>query len=545
MQKRSFGGNHPIDFDPNAFVANLSMDLFGEEISDLLSFQEYTKRLMSAADMQSTPITTTIRLRQAESVFKKNADWPGSSQKDRQLAALSTFAHGERMCKITNKRLSFYSRHWSRRPSIWKYIERAREDISSLLGPLTPRVLHTLFEGSGFGNGATFHAKSSREKSLPGKLLIGTVTPDCEPYFKLALRRTFPNWDCVSWTLVEGNRLASVPKTADTDRPIAVEPSLNVFLQKGVDRFIKRRLVRWGIFLQRQDLNQEAAKIASIKGYNATIDLSSASDSLSVELCRLLLPYDWFIYLDDIRSKKYFHNGEWHSYAKMSSMGNATTFPVETLIFAALARSVLGVQESKHLRVYGDDIIMPSKYSLLMFEVLRFCGFSPNEQKSFLFGPFRESCGVDFLSGVDVRPVYIKNWPSNHPELFNLHNRLLSHRAGLPMPRALSYLRSCARLQFYGPKDLGCSLSSDWYLGKSIVYDGWFFSDNPSKLRKLRSNAYGYRVRKIVTKYPRLSGFDERALYLAFLIGVDKDSIYDTRKPRERIMTLELPSWNY
>jgi len=102
---------------------------------------------------------------------------------------------------------------------------------------------------------------------------------------------------------------------------------------------------------------------------------------------------------------------------KFSSMGNGFTFPLESLIFWALASAA----SDDIVTVYGDDIICAVKDVELIIKVLEACGFAINKGKSFWSGPFRESCGSDYYRGIDVRPVYVKTVLSGI-DLFRLHN---------------------------------------------------------------------------------------------------------------------------
>jgi hypothetical protein len=179
---------------------------------------------------------------------------------------------------------------------------------------------------------------------------------------------------------VQYNKITCVPKNAKTDRTIAIEPTLNGFLQTGVDRFYKKRLRRIGVDLSSQALNKALARIGSLYGCYSTIDLSSASDSMSVQLIKELLPADWFSFLDAIRSPSYsLDNKTPVRYEKFCIMGNGFCFPLETLIFRAAVEyvmSVCSIHPNRTCAVYGDDIIVPYECALLLIEVLRDLGFS-------------------------------------------------------------------------------------------------------------------------------------------------------------------------
>jgi hypothetical protein len=110
-------------------------------------------------------------------------------------------------------------------------------------------------------------------------------------------------------------------------------------------------------------------------------------------------------------------------------MGNGYTFELESCIFAAICAECLSIRghEAKlgeDLFVFGDDIIVPIDSADLVVSTLRWLGFETNNEKSFLKGPFRESCGGDFFNGTPVRGFYLKTALSkvNLLTLFSLHN---------------------------------------------------------------------------------------------------------------------------
>lgn len=227
---------------------------------------------------------------------------------------------------------------------------------------------------------------------------------------------------------VQYNKIVCVPKNAKTDRTIAIEPTLNGFIQKGIDLVLRGKLYRIGIDLSSQALNQALARLGSLSGNYATIDLSAASDSVSIQLVRELLPPEWFVLLDATRSPAYIDpKGQIRRYEKFCSMGNGFCFPLETLIFRAAVEyvmSVTSVHRDRTVAVYGDDIIVPQETALLLLEVLRDLGFKHNEDKTFIVGGFRESCGADYFFGVNVRPIYIKKPLIPGPQCYPLLNEL-------------------------------------------------------------------------------------------------------------------------
>lgn len=232
-----------------------------------------------------------------------------------------------------------------------------------------------------------------------------------------------------------GNRITFVPKDARKDRPIAIEPRMNLYLQLGVDGFIRRRLKKFGCNLDSQLKNQRFAYLGTISkdARNfATLDLSMASDTVSLELCKELLPSEWFALLCDLRSETGTVDVDQAfslKYAKMSSMGNGFTFALESLLFLAAARAAVGLSDHpwdlrEDIAVYGDDIVVPGDCYEDCCSILQAMGFRVNPEKSFSTGEFRESCGCDYYKGTWVRPVHVTNGVGHIKELFAICNRL-------------------------------------------------------------------------------------------------------------------------
>jgi hypothetical protein len=211
--------------------------------------------------------------------------------------------------------------------------------------------------------------------------------------------------------LCKGSSLSCVPKDAHISRTICTEPSMEMWLQKRCERNLTRALLRFGIDLaNQQEVNREWARQGSLGRGVSTIDLTSASDTVLPSIVKFLLPREWYTWLNAIRCKStVLPDGTLHRFALFSSMGNATTFPLQTLIFSSLLEGVYRICGGRApIAVNGDDIIVSTvQYDNLSF-VLQACGFLVNHEKSFKLGPFRESCGGDYWNGHDVRAVYVK-----------------------------------------------------------------------------------------------------------------------------------------
>jgi hypothetical protein len=255
---------------------------------------------------------------------------------------------------------------------------------------------------------------------------------------------------------------------------------------------MRYRLREWGLRLNDQDYSVSAMERLARQRDCATIDLSAASDSVAFEVVQWLFPAEWVAVLNAIRSPMYtLDKGKtWTSYEKFSSMGNGTTFPLESALFYALAQACTQIAggSKQNIRVYGDDIVVEKRTAGLLIEALSFLGFRTNTDKTFVFGRFHECCGVDIYDNVDVRPVYLRQVPKAPDEVANLHNRLLANRFGFRFEGTLEYLRDIVHGKLWGPSFFGFSGLTrdeirDWYAGKSRQYAAFFFGAPAEKPR--------------------------------------------------------------
>ncbi len=311
--------------------------------------------------------------------------------------------------------------------------------ISQILGPFN---LSAVLSGCKWGPGATYDLRrgTTLDNKISNKM---SVTRQALPFIRVLIEND-PNWveaitgfyPCgpvsllpSSFLKTECNRVLTVPKSSKTHRTIAAEPTANSYLQQGVGRFIRRRLRLCGVDLDDQTRNQKLAAMAYNHGL-CTIDLKSASNTICRELVLDVLSVDWAFFLDAIRSKYSKVEGTEMYLQMFSSMGNAFTFELETLIFYAVSCVALDKLGLDHfgLGVYGDDIVIDARAYPLMQVFLEKLGFTINVRKSFASGNFFESCGKHYFCGVDVSPVYQKEIVSSHPsEIIRAFNRLYKY----------------------------------------------------------------------------------------------------------------------
>jgi hypothetical protein len=349
----------------------------------------------------------TVVLRQIAALFKKNDAF---TDVDRcTSAAHNAFERGERICRITNKRLDYWYEHRDRvDPELNRWLQRMETEIALLLGD-TDEWSGAIPDSIRLTNGAT--EDRSRRRSFPFLKITGKIRAPraAVPFIGNLLRSYGVDLSLLKFTSVERNAIALVPKNWKTFRTIAKEPVHSLPFQLSLDAFLKGKLRRWGVDLSSQSKNQEYARLGSIDGSLATLDLEMASDTLSYNAVAWMIPTDWLAIFDAFRSS--YFSAPWGdgSYAKYSSMGNGFTFTLETLIFTAACRAV----GSRRYAVYGDDIIVESHNATPVARLLSFLGFKVNEEKSFSNpeSRFRESCGGDYYKGQLITPFYLRECP--------------------------------------------------------------------------------------------------------------------------------------
>jgi hypothetical protein len=219
----------------------------------------------------------------------------------------------------------------------------------------------------------------------------------------------------VTWTY--GSRFSTVRKNNDKDRPINIEPFANLMVQRGMGEKI-RLLIKRGMDI---DLNLLAGihRIRISDGSVATIDMRNASDSNSRALCMFLLPDKVFRELDSARSPFLLGpDGDYHLLRKMSSMGNGYTFELMSLFLNALCRCI-----DPNASVFGDDIIIAKEHAAEVIGCLEETGWQVNVEKSFVDGPFRESCGANYHDDHGYIESYDFVWPENIHDCAVVYNK--------------------------------------------------------------------------------------------------------------------------
>ena len=267
-------------------------------------------------------------------------------------------------------------------------------------------------------------------------------------------------------------RIKFVPKNLKTSRSICIEPNAKMFFQQMVSRSLEdhfsTKLFEY-VDLQDQLRNREAAALGSVTGDLDTIDLSSASDLISYDLVKRIMPRKLLFLMQATRTSRVKTSKGVLELQKYAPMGSALCFPTQCLIFLSVCilASVNVKKGSNDLfapvspdevlhemelfvdykgkyvpwrdyyrpLVYGDDIVVDSKLTPHVTQMLEALGLEVNNSKSYKAScAFRESCGGFYWNGFDITPCQFRvraNWRgtvvSRHMSMVEHCNKLLEY----------------------------------------------------------------------------------------------------------------------
>jgi len=284
-----------------------------------------------------------------------------------------------------------------------------------------------------FGSGATAERVAFNERHS-----IKQWPKRSEPWFPVAFHSSHREDDYESFAGIEfvdemGElpvRVVQVPKTLKTPRIISVEPSYMMLMQQSIAKPLmayleSERFQYNSIRFSDQSVNREMARIGSMAGSLATIDLKDASDLVSNDLVKSIFSVcpTFLELIQGCRSTRaQLPDNSVITLRKFASQGSALCFPIEAMVFFTivlysgvrqsgrrLSRKLLS-EIAANVSVYGDDIIVPTAMAAGVMDDLEAFGLKVNHSKSFMTGFFRESCGGDYYKGEDITPAYIRQW---------------------------------------------------------------------------------------------------------------------------------------
>lgn len=250
------------------------------------------------------------------------------------------------------------------------------------------------------------------------------------------------------------SRLEFVRKDTTKSRSICAEPNSYMSFQQGYcDQLLRRMdagLASRFINIRDQSTNRNLARYGSETGDIDTIDLSAASDSVSIDLVKGIFPRDVLYFLLATRTSRVsLPDGSIIGVKKFAPMGSALCFPIQCLVFTSIVILAAMLEQSgapagtlpgevlltgdeiaqfvrskfrtslgyvspdmgtyQPAAVYGDDICVDSRLTQHVIHLLTSLGFEVNTEKSFTASQaFRESCGGYYYGGEEVTPIFYR-----------------------------------------------------------------------------------------------------------------------------------------
>jgi hypothetical protein len=214
------------------------------------------------------------------------------------------------------------------------------------------------------------------------------------------------------------NRIIFVPKNALKHRIISAEPTwltwTQQILKESMYDYIERSSEMFSWF-SNQEMSRKLALQGSIDGTYATIDFSSASDSITVPIVdRVFASTELHEPLMRTRSRQgILPDDTIVRLNKFAPMGSATCFAVMDTIFLSICElSVRRTENRKGQKgdyvVYGDDVVIRSEFLPEFMSICESLKLEINQDKSFTSQTgykYREACGIECCEGRDISPL--------------------------------------------------------------------------------------------------------------------------------------------
>lgn len=235
-------------------------------------------------------------------------------------------------------------------------------------------------------------------------------------------------------------RAAAVPKNRKSPRFVASELSSSMYaqlaLKRHLDGVIRRlygnRAPIWDAECHRAFLRKRHSQLV-------TIDLSDASDYISLDLISYIFPPDWVDALNSCRSQFVLTpDGDCVPLMVQAPMGNGYCFRLLTLVCCAIMAVTCRLPWSD----FGDDMICHNTDYPAVRMGLEACGLLINNGKT-CFGRYKETCGLELLDGYDITPFKYKRCMTLHGVRADLASALRAVDLGLPATGGVLFQWNC------------------------------------------------------------------------------------------------------
>lgn len=306
------------------------------------------------------------------------------------------------------------------------FVEEVRKNFNTIYPRISDATIDQLacFTAR-YTNGSFFESEKLRIPHYIFKKLPDSFTGTCRRSLRAlsGLFRPYKSANTPIKLVDEGkcSQVLFVPKDSRGPRVISKEPLHLLRMQMAYFDFMVKSLEKYShkrINFKSQEVNRELAYQGSLSQTSVTLDLSKASDMMSMVLCKHVFRDSPLIryFITNVRSTHTrLPSGKVIQLNKLAGMGSGLTFPTMALLIqlcvvtAVKQRTGLPLKEiARNVYVYGDDLIIPRGWYNYAQTGLSSAGFVVNQKKCFRFSHFRESCGADFYKGVSVVPVRLK-----------------------------------------------------------------------------------------------------------------------------------------
>lgn len=267
-----------------------------------------------------------------------------------------------------------------------------------------------------FSSGAALDANPSPGSKWKAILTDGNHSDFIQPIFGVYTLTRYKAHDMAPTQ----SRVAAVPKSYKSSRIIAMERTYPNAIGKAIEMIFRDADIKYGtgINISDQTINQHLAQIGSSDGTIATLDASHASDLISKSLFKDLFPPRYVDLVKGYLPDYVEVAGKVRPLQMASTSGHTLTFRHETIIYHAIAKAAvlwtqaLGIEVTNPVfHAFGDDTLVSTEAydtALYLFQKL---GLIINKDKSYAVGSYRESCGKDYINGVDVSSIYYPRFP--------------------------------------------------------------------------------------------------------------------------------------
>lgn len=396
-----------------------------------------------------------------------------------KAAALSSFLDCNNRCRMINENFHKYFEHDELRNFLLQWRYNVHEFLKSIKFKLDDRRALT--------TGATSLTKSRVDPVVRYSNITSTSHLMESPlwpslWFSRGLERpTFDSGfssECGSFsaigskvdyleiTPIDHIEASFVLKSFGKYRVIWPEPTCNVYVNRVAGLAIADCINKTHLRIDTAaDKHKKLACQGSIDGSYATGDYTSASDLIAFSLSSWLRPDTLQPYFLYGRVSQIAHSGRKDELHMTATMGCGFCWEWQTVVFYTFLQTIRDLNypdiADEQLHAFGDDIIYPPIMHDLVQRYSSVFGWKMNNSKSFATGPFRESCGGDFLSGKNVRPVYARSLLREQVDIYRLYNRIVLDHGEEPESKYLRHVLATLvkhtpePLRLYGPSHYG------------------------------------------------------------------------------------------